>query len=75
MILLTVCQSLLNHTGIAVWFWQSRMGLNNDDFLPFATRLHLGEMLGIVSWILSSVNATAILFTSPSNILQQMGTD
>ena len=62
---------MLNHTGIAVSLWQFRMGLNNDEFLPFETRLHLGYGSGI----LSSVNATTILLTSPSNILQLMGTD
>ena len=39
---------MLNHTGIAVLLWHFRMGLNNDDFLSFETRLHLGQWLGIL---------------------------
>ena len=56
---------MLNHTDIAVWLWQFRMGLNNDDFLPFETRLHFGiKARNPVSSILSPVNATTILLTS-----------
>ena len=67
---------MLNHTDIAVWLWQFRMGLNNDDFLPFETRLHFGiKARNPVSSILSPVNATTILLSSRSDILQQVGTD
>ena len=66
---------MLNHNGIAVWLWQFRMGLNNDELLPFETSLFGIMARNPVSWILSSVNATTILLTSPSNILQPIGTD
>ena len=67
---------MLNHTDIAVWLWQFQMGLNNDDFLLFETRLHFGiKARNPVSSILSPVNATTILLTSPSDILQQVRTD
>ena len=59
---------MLNHTGIAVWLWQFPMGFNDNEFLPFETMAR-----NSVSWIISSVNASTILLTSPSNILQQMG--
>ena len=44
------------------------MGLNNDEVLPFETMAR-----NSVSWLLSSVNATAILLTSPSNIFAANG--
>ena len=31
-----------NYTQVTPELWQFRMGLNNDEFLPFETRLHLG---------------------------------
>ena len=54
---------MLNHNGIAVWLWQFRMGLNNDELLPFETRLFWIMARNPVSWILSSVNATTIHIT------------
>ena len=66
---------MLNHTGITVWLWQFLMGLNNDEFVSLETMLPLDRGWESCFLDLSSVYATTILLTSPSNILQQMGTD